>query len=178
MTAVRREAGGGIPPRGDRAASAHDVLGHARIREAVRPVRVATGEHCHNRVMWKQFFQAEAVDYCQLDGCRLGGVNEVLAVLLLAATFDVPVCPHAGGVGLCEINQHFSFFDYARVSGRLEGRRIEFADHLHEHFVNPARAERGRYLAPEAPGASLAFHPASLADYDFPDGKVWRERRA
>lgn len=157
--------------------SPDDVLGHARIAAAVRPVGVATGEHCANRVMWKQLFQAGAVDYAQIDGCRLGGVNEVIAVLLLAAKFDVPVCPHAGGVGLCEHVQHFSLFDYVAVSGSLEGRMTEYADHLHEHFEHPVRIERGRYRAPEAPGFGLAMKPSSLERYTFPDGAAWRERR-
>jgi L-fuconate dehydratase len=158
--------------------SPDDVLGHARIRAALAPIAVATGEHCANRVMWKQFFQARALDFCQLDGCRLGGVNEVLAVLLLAAKFDVPVCPHAGGVGLCEYGQHWSIFDYLRVSGSLERRMLEHAAHLHEHFVDPIRVERGRYRLPVRPGASAEMKRASLADHAFPRGRVWRERAA
>jgi L-fuconate dehydratase len=158
--------------------SPDDVLGHARIRTALAPIAVATGEHCANREMWKQFFQARALDFCQLDGCRLGGVNEVLAVLLLAAKFDVPVCPHAGGVGLCEYGQHWSIFDYLRVSGSLERRMLEHAAHLHEHFVDPIRAERGRYRLPVRPGASAEMKRASLADHAFPRGRAWRERAA
>ncbi len=156
--------------------SPDDVLGHARIARAVRPVGVATGEHCANRVLFKQLLQADAIDYLQLDGCRLGGVNEVIAVLLLAAEFDVPVCPHAGGVGLCEHVQHFSVFDYLCVSGRLEGRMIEFADHLHEHFVAPVRVERGRYRLPQAAGYGVEMKAESLARFAWPDGPVWRER--
>jgi L-fuconate dehydratase len=156
--------------------SPDDVLGHARIRRAVRPIGVATGEHCQNRVLWKQFFQAEAVDFCQLDACRLGGLNEVLAVLLLAARFGVPVCPHAGGVGLCQYVQHVSIIDYACVSASLEGRVTEFADHLHEHFVEPLALRGGRYMPPEAPGFSVELRAASLEAYRFPDGDVWKER--
>ncbi|MBW2414328.1 MAG: L-fuconate dehydratase [Deltaproteobacteria bacterium] len=156
--------------------SPDDVLGHARIRRAVRPVGVATGEHCQNRVMWKQFFQAEAVDFCQVDACRLGGLNEVLAVLLLAAKFDVPVCPHAGGVGLCEYVQHVSAIDYACVSGTLDGRVTEFADHLHEHFTTRIEIRNGRYIPPADPGFSVEMRPESVADYTFPGGRVWSDR--
>lgn len=153
--------------------SPDDVLGHARIRAGVGPVRVATGEHCHNRVMFKQFLQAEAIDVVQLDGCRLGGVNEVIAVLLLAARFGVPVCPHAGGIGLCEHVQHFSMFDYLAVSGSLEGRMTEYADHLHEHLVQRLEVRDGRYRAPLGPGLGVELEPDSLARYRFPDGGHW-----
>lgn len=154
--------------------SPDDILGHRRIREAVRPMRVATGEHCHNRIMFKQFLQAGALDVVQLDACRLGGVNEALAVLLLAAAFEVPVCPHAGGVGLCEYVQHLSFFDAAAVAPAAEGRMIEHAGHLHEHFVDPIRIRAGHYLAPALPGYSAEMHPASISDYAFPRGRAWR----
>jgi L-fuconate dehydratase len=154
--------------------SPDDVLGHAAIARAVAPIRIATGEHCQNRVMFKQFFQAKAIHYCQLDACRLGGVNEVLAVLLLAEKFQVPVCPHAGGVGLCEYVQHLSMFDYVCVSGSKEDRVIEYVDHLHEHFVDPVRIQQGRYLPPSAPGYSITMKPESLKDYAFPDGRVWQ----
>lgn len=147
--------------------SPDDILGHARIRKAVAPVRVATGEHCHNRIMFKQFLQAESIDVVQLDACRLGGVNEVLAVLLLAAAFDVPVCPHAGGVGLCEYVQHVSFFDAAAVAAHTEGRMIEHAGHLHEHFIDPIRIKGGRYMAPEAPGFSIEMKPESRREYAY-----------
>jgi L-fuconate dehydratase len=157
--------------------SPDDVLGHARIRARVDPVRVATGEHCHNRVMFKQFLQAEALDVVQLDGCRLGGVNEVIAVLLLAAHFGVPVCPHAGGIGLCEHVQHFSMFDYLAVSGQLDGRMTEFADHLHEHMVQRLEVRDGRYRAPLGPGMGVEIEPASLARFRFPDGEHWAGRR-
>ena len=153
--------------------SPDDVLGHRRIRDAVAPVRVATGEHVQNRIVFKQLLQHDAIDVCQLDCCRLGGVNEVLAVLLLAAKFGVPVCPHAGGVGLCEYAQHASMFDFVAVGASLDGRVCEFVDHLHEHFVDPVRVARGRYLAPTAPGYGVELRPESLVEYEFPDGPVW-----
>src|SRR4051812_8540544 len=156
--------------------SPDDILGHARIRAGVGPIRVATGEHCHNRVMFKQFLQAEALDVVQLDGCRLGGVNEVLAVLLLAARYDVPVCPHAGGIGLCEHVQHFSMFDYLAVSGQLDGRMTEYADHLHEHMVQRLDVRDGRYRAPLGPGMGIELEPASLARFRYPDGEHWADR--
>jgi L-fuconate dehydratase len=153
--------------------SPDDVLGHARIRREVAPVRIATGEHCHNRVMFKQLFQANAIDVCQIDSCRVAGVNEVLAILLMAAKFNVPVCPHAGGVGLCEYVQHLSAFDYLRVSCSIEDRVIEYVDHLHEHFINPVQIRRGRYLLPYAPGYSIEVFPETLKQYAFPHGEVW-----
>jgi L-fuconate dehydratase len=158
--------------------SPDDILGHAAIARAVAPVGVATGEHCHNRVMFKQLLQAGALSFCQIDSCRLGGVNEVIAVLLLAAKFGVPVCPHAGGVGLCEYVQHLSAFDYIAVSGSLVGRRIEFVDHLHEHFIDPVVIRNGRYLLPKAPGYSITMKPESLRCYEFPHGAVWKELAA
>jgi L-fuconate dehydratase len=153
--------------------SPDDILGHRRIRESVKPIGIATGEHVHNRVMFKQLLQAQAIDFCQVDSCRLGGVNEVLAVLLLAAKFGVPVCPHAGGVGLCEYVQHLAIFDYIAVSGSLENRTCEFVDHLHEHFVHPARVEGGRYLAPTAPGYSAEIKSGSLDRFSYPEGSAW-----
>jgi len=156
--------------------SPDDILGHSEIRARLAPsIGVATGEHCHNRVMFKQLLQAEAIDFCQLDAARLGGLNEVIVVLLLAAKYDVPVCPHGGGVGLCEYTQHISLFDYIAVSGSLEGRLLEYVDHLHEHFVDPVRIEKGRYLVPEAPGYSITMHAESLARFQFPDGEAWQE---
>jgi L-fuconate dehydratase len=151
-----------------------DILGHARIRREVAPIRIATGEHAHNRVMFKQMFQARAIDVCQIDSCRVAGVNENLAILLMAAKFGVPVCPHAGGVGLCEYVQHLAAFDYLRVSCSMEDRVAEYVDHLHEHFVTPVKIRRGRYLMPEAPGYSIEMLPESLARYAFPDGEEWR----
>ncbi len=150
-----------------------DVLGHAAIARAVAPVGVATGEHCANRIMFKQLLQADAISFCQVDSCRLGGVNEVLAVLLMAAKFGVPVCPHAGGVGLCEYVQHLSIFDYIAASGSLENRVIEYVDHLHEHFENPVVIRDGHYMPPEAPGYSITMKPASLVEYEFPNGVAW-----
>lgn len=154
--------------------STDDVLGHARIRQAVRPLRVATGEHVHNRVMFKQLLQAGAVDVVQIDACRVAGVNENIAILLLAAKFGVPVCPHAGGVGLCEMVQHLAMFDFIAVSGTDEGRFIEYVDHLHEHFLDPAVVRAGRYVVPTAPGFSTQMRPASLDDHEYPHGRVWR----
>ena len=155
--------------------SPDDVLGHAAISEAVDPIGVATGEQCQNRIIFKQLMQAAAIDFCQIDSCRLGGVNEVLAVLLMAAKFDVPVCPHAGGVGLCEYVQHLSIFDYLCVSGSMQNRVIEYVDHLHEHFVHPVAIQEGRYMVPEAPGYSITLKPKSIQRFSYPDGKAWRE---
>jgi len=153
--------------------SPDDVLGHAAIARAIAPVRVATGEHVQNRIMFKQLLQAKAIGFCQIDACRLGGVNEALAVLLLAAKFEVPVCPHAGGVGLCEYVQHLSIVDYIAVSASLEDRIVEYVDHLHEHFVHPVVIRDGRYMPPEAPGYSIEMKRASLDHYAFPDGAAW-----
>jgi L-fuconate dehydratase len=156
--------------------SPDDILGHAAIAKAIAPVRVATGEHCHNRVMFKQLLQANAISFCQIDSCRLGGVNEIIAVLLMAAKFGVPVCPHAGGVGLCEYVQHISIFDYICVSGSLENRLIEYVDHLHEHFVHPVVMKDGRYMPPEVPGYSIEIKAESLKRYEYPVGEEWKER--
>ncbi len=156
--------------------SPDDVLGHATIRQAIAPIGVATGEQCQNRVLFKQFLQAAALDFCQIDSCRLGGVNEVLAVLLMAAKANVPVCPHAGGVGLCEYVQHLAVFDYIAVSGSLENRVVEFVDHLHEHFVDPVVIERGRYRVPTTSGYSITMKPESLAAFAYPHGSVWAGR--
>jgi L-fuconate dehydratase len=156
--------------------SPDDVLGHAQIARAVAPVGVATGEHGMNRVLFKQFLQANAISFCQIDACRLGGVNEVLAVLLLAKKFGIPVCPHAGGVGLSEYVQHLSIFDYICVSASLENRLLEFVDHLHEHFLDPVRIENGHYMPPERPGYSIEMYPGSLEDFAYPAGTVWSER--
>ena len=157
--------------------SPDDILGHATIARAVAPMHVATGEHVHNRIMFKQFLQAGAMGICQIDSCRLGGVNEVIAVLLLAARFGIPVCPHAGGVGLCELVQHRSAFDYVAVSGSLDDRVIEYVDHLHEHFVDPVVIREGRYQMPRRPGYSAEMRPDSLARYQFPDGAEWAPGR-
>jgi L-fuconate dehydratase len=153
--------------------SPDDVLGMATIARAVAPIAVATGEHVANRVMFKQLLQAEAISILQLDACRVGGVNENLAILLLAAKFGVPVCPHAGGVGLCELVQHLAMADYVAVSGELEGRVIEFVDHLHEHFVDPVTVVGGHYVAPTEPGFSARMHSDSVNRFRFPDGPEW-----
>jgi L-fuconate dehydratase len=153
--------------------SPDDVLGHAAIARAVAPIRVATGEMVQNRVLFKQLFQARAIDVAQIDACRLGGVNEVLAVLLLAAKHGVPVCPHAGGVGLCEYVQHLSAFDLIAVAPALEERWVEFADHLHEHFVHPVAIERGAYRLPAAAGYGVEMHASSRREHAFPHGAVW-----
>jgi L-fuconate dehydratase len=155
--------------------SPDDILGHAAIRAKVARVKVATGEHAHNRVMFRQFLQADAIDVVQIDASRVGGVNENIAIILLAAKFGVPVCPHAGGVGLCELVRHLSMFDFVAVSGTTEGRYIEYVDHLHEHFVDPAVVRGGRYLAPTLPGFSAEMRAESLAAHRFPDGPVWLE---
>jgi L-fuconate dehydratase len=153
--------------------SPDDILGLATIRAAVTPVPIATGEHVANRVIFKQLIQAEAIDIMQIDACRVAGVNENIANLLLAAKFGVRVCPHAGGVGLCEIVQHLSMFDYAALSGTTQGRMIEWIDHLHEHFTSPAVVRGGRYVAPTAPGASTQMREASVAEFSFPTGSAW-----
>ena len=156
--------------------SPDDVLGHAAIRMAVAPVPVSTGEHTHNRVMFKQLLQARAVDLLHIDATRVGGVNENLAILLLAAKFGVRVFPHAGGVGLCEMVQHLAMADFVAISGSMEDRAIEYVDHLHEHFADPVRIRGGRYLAPTAPGFSTGMREASLREYAYPDGAAWRRQ--
>ena len=155
--------------------SPDDILGHAKIAKAVHPIKVATGEHCQNRVMFKQLMQANAIGICQIDSCRVGGVNEILSILLMAAKFDIPVCPHAGGVGLCEYVQHLSIIDYVAISGSLEDRIIEYVDHLHEHFLEPVVIKNGAYIPPKEPGYSITMRPESLAEYSFPKGKFWKE---
>ena len=154
--------------------SPDDVLGHARIARDIAPIAVATGEHCQNAVMFKQFMQAGALRFVQLDGARLGGVNEVVAVLLLAEKFGLPVCPHAGGVGLCELVQHASYFDYVAVGGSFEDRVLEYVDHLHEHFAVPVTIRDGRYMPPEAPGLSTEMFATSLEAHEYPNGAAWR----
>jgi L-fuconate dehydratase len=156
--------------------SPDDVLGHAAVRRAVAPIGVATGEHGMNRVLFKQFLQAEAIDYLQLDSARLASVNEIIAVYLLAAKFGVPVCPHAGGVGLCELVQHLSIFDYVAVSASLEDRVTEYVDHLHEHFTDPCIVAGGNYALPSQPGYSARMHRSSVEEYAYPDGGYWSGR--
>jgi L-fuconate dehydratase len=154
--------------------SPDDILGHAVIRRGVAPMRISTGEHTQNRVIFKQLFQAQAVDLVQIDAARVGGVNENLAILLMAAKFGVPVFPHAGGVGLCELVQHLAMADYVAISGSMEDRAIEFVDHLHEHFVEPARTRSGRYLVPTSAGFSAEMRAESLERYRFPNGAAWK----
>jgi L-fuconate dehydratase len=155
--------------------SPDDILGHAAIRKAIAPIRVATGEHVQNRIIFKQLLQAGSIDILQLDAARVAGVNENIAILLLAAKFGVPVCPHAGGVGLCELVQHLAMFDYLAVSASTRDRVIEYVDHLHEHFVDPVVVTGGRYRAPTMPGFSAQLRPESIADYLYPSGPVWQE---
>ena len=164
--------------------SPDDILGHKKIAKAVHPIKVATGEHCQNRVIFKQLITSGAIDICQIDSCRLGGVNEVLSVLLLAAKYKIPVCPgisqlvcpHAGGVGLCEYVQHLSMIDYICVSGDLDERIIEYVDHLHEHFINPVVIKSGSYMPPLNPGYSIQMKTESLEEYSYPSGsgKAWK----
>jgi L-fuconate dehydratase len=150
------------------------VLGHAAVQRALGArCKVATGEVAANRVIFKQLLQAGAIGIMQVDACRVAGVGEVLAELLMAAKFGVTVCPHAGGVGLCEYVQHLSFFDYLRVGRSLEGRMVEYVDHLHEHFTDPVRVVGGRYRLPERPGYSVEMRPESVAEFAFPEGPVW-----
>ncbi len=155
--------------------SPDDILGHARIRREAAPTRIATGEHVQNRIIFKQLLQAGAIDVLQLDSCRVAGVNENLAILLLAAKFKIPVCPHAGGVGLCEYVQHLSVFDFLGVSASMEDRVIEFVDHLHEHFLEPVVIRNGHYQLPTQPGYSIQIKPESLTRFSFPDGAAWQE---
>jgi L-fuconate dehydratase len=155
--------------------SPDDVLGHAQIAKAIAPIRVAAGEHVANRIMFKQLLASGGIDVCQIDACRVGGVNENVAILLLAAKFGVSVCPHAGGVGLCEVVRHLAMFDYVAVSGSTTDRWIEYVDHLHEHFADPVRIVRGRYIAPQQPGSSARMLPGSIDDYRYPDGRMWQE---
>ena len=156
--------------------SPDDVLGHAAIRQRIHPIGVATGEHAHNRVMFKQFFQAGAMDFCQLDPARLGGLNEVLAVVMMAAKFGVPVCPHGGGVGLCQYSQNIVLFDYIAVSASLEKRVLEYVDHLHENFLEPIVIRRGRYMPPQQPGYSVTMKQSSLEHFEYPNGSEWQDQ--
>ncbi|XP_076817035.1 mitochondrial enolase superfamily member 1-like [Clavelina lepadiformis] len=156
--------------------SPDDVLGHAAVAKALKPynIGVATGEHCQNRVIFKQLLQANALSFLQIDSCRVGSINENIAILLLAKKFNVPVCPHAGGVGLCEMVQHIIMFDYLCVSGTKDGSRVcEYVDHLHEHFVDPVQVNNMAYMPPQNPGYSTEMKQSSLDNHDFPNGKVW-----
>lgn len=158
--------------------SPDDVLGQAEIARAIAPIGVASGECVSNRIMFKQFLAAGAMQFCQIDSCRVGGVNELLAIMLLARRFQVPVCPHAGGVGLCNYVQHLSAINYLVISPSLENVVIEYSDHLHEHFVDRLRMENGRYQMPTMPGYSITMHDQSLADHEYPHGSVWKSRPA
>ena len=153
--------------------SPDDILGHAAIARAIEPIGVATGEACQNRIIFKQLMQADAISFCQIDSCRMGGVNEVLAVILMAAKFGVPVCPHAGGVGLCEYVQHFAMFDYICVTGSFENRLVEYVDHLHEHFYHPVVMKDGRYMPPVSAGYSISMREESLDEFEYPTGPAW-----
>jgi L-fuconate dehydratase len=157
--------------------SPDDILAHQAIRRGVAPIPISTGEHTQNRVIFKQLFQAQAVDLIQIDATRVGGVNENLAILLMAQKFGVRVFPHAGGVGLCELVQHLAMADFVAITGKMEERAIEFVDHLHEHFIEPVRIRDGRYLVPAAPGFSAEMQPESLKRYHFPDGPAWKAMR-
>ncbi|MCL4111151.1 UNVERIFIED_CONTAM: hypothetical protein GTU68_038493 [Idotea baltica] len=175
---IREEIGNSLRLWIEEPTSPDDILGHSRIAKAVAPIKVATGEHCQNRVMFKQLMQAGAIEICQIDSCRVGGVNEILAILLMAAKFNIPVCPHAGGVGLCEYVQHLSMIDYIAISGSMENRIIEYVDHLHEHFYDPVVIKNGNYMPPSMPGYSITMKEASLEAYSFPDGAIWQEATA
>ena len=153
--------------------SPDDILGHAKIADAIDPIKVATGEMCQNRIIFKQLMQADAMQICQIDSCRVGGVNEILSILLMAAKFGIPVCPHAGGVGLCEYVQHLSIFDYVSISASLEDRLAEYSDHLHEHMVYPVNMQNGRYMPPTDPGYSITMKADSLDAYEYPNGSQW-----
>lgn len=153
--------------------SPDDILGHAAIARGIAPIPVATGEHVQNRIVFKQMLQAGSLQIMQIDAARVAGVNENVANLLLAAKFGIPVCPHAGGVGLCEAVQHLSMFDFVAVSGQLEGRMIEYVDHLHEHFKTPTDVRSGRYWPPSQAGAGTEMTPATLAEHAYPGGAVW-----
>jgi L-fuconate dehydratase len=155
--------------------SPDEILGLAVIKSSIAPIKIAVGEHVANRVIFKQILQAGAADVLTIDACRVAGVNENLAILLLAAKFGVPVCPHAGGVGLCEMVQHLAMFDFVGVSASADDRVLEYVDHLHEHFTDPVRIAGGRYRAPTEPGFSTTLRPESLRDYEFPHGAVWQQ---
>jgi L-fuconate dehydratase len=155
--------------------SPDEILGLAAIKKAIAPVKIAVGEHVANRVIFKQILQAGAADVLTIDACRVAGVNENLAILLLAAKYGIAVCPHAGGVGLCEMVQHLAMFDFVGVAASSTDRVLEYVDHLHEHFIDPVRIVAGHYLAPTRPGFSTTLRPESLRDYEFPGGAVWQQ---
>lgn len=155
-----------------------DILGHSKIAQALNPlgIGVATGEQCHNRIVFKQMFQAGSLQFCQIDSTRLCGVNEVLAVILMAHQFGIPVCPHAGGVGLCEYVQHLAVFDFIAVSGSLENRMTEFCDHQHEHFKHVVKMKNGAYVVPTYSGYSAEMLPESMAQFEYPNGSYWQNK--
>jgi L-fuconate dehydratase len=156
--------------------SPDDIFGHRTIREQIGDIKVASGEHCQNRIMFKQFIANDAIDIVQIDACRLAGLNEILTVCLIAAKYGKPVCPHAGGVGLCEYVQHISMIDYIMISAEIGERVIEYVDHLHEHFEDPCRIRDGAYLLPDAPGFSVKMRDDSLRRFRFPDGAAWQKQ--
>jgi L-fuconate dehydratase len=156
--------------------SPDDIFGHKKIKQNIGDIKVATGEHCHNRIMFKQFIANDAIDIVQIDSCRLASVNEILAVYLMAAKYGKPVCPHAGGVGLCEYVQHLSMIDYVHISADLTDRVVEFVDHLHEHFTDPCVIKDGAYVAPSKPGYSIEMFEESVAAFTYPTGSEWQER--
>ena len=155
-----------------------DILGHAKISKALAPygIGVATGEQCQNRIIFKQLLTSGALQFCQIDSCRVGGVNEVLSIILMARKFNIPVCPHAGGVGLCEFVQHLAMWDFVAVSGSFEKRMIEFVPHLSEHFHYPAQCKNGRYVAPTVAGYSGQMKVESIEEYEYPNGSYWKKR--
>ena len=153
-----------------------DVMGHKKIRESLNGTKVATGEHCQNRIIFKQFISSDAIDIVQIDACRVAGLNEILTIYMLAAKFGKSVCPHAGGVGLCEYVQHLAMIDFVQVSAEIGDRVVEYVDHLHEHFEDPCRVENGAYQVPTRPGYSIKIRPSTLRDFQYPDGKEWQKR--
>jgi len=154
--------------------SPDDISGHLAIAKAIAPIKVASGEHCQNKVIFKQFLQSGAIGICQIDSCRVGGVNELLSIMLMAAKFNIPVCPHAGGVGLCEYVQHLSMIDYISISGSLNNRVVEYVDHLHEHFQHPVIIRNGNYMPPLTAGYSITMKNSSISHFSYPLGKMWQ----
>jgi L-fuconate dehydratase len=154
--------------------SPDDIVGHATIRRAIAPIGVATGEHAHNRVMFKQLLQLEALDFCQIDACRVASINELVPILLLAAKHGIPVCPHAGGVGLSEYVQHLAAFDYIAVSASVNRRIVEYVDHVQEHVTDAATIINGRYQIPTTPGYGTQLRQTSISRYRYPDGEYWK----
>jgi len=156
--------------------SPDDIFGHKKIKENIGDIKVATGEHCQNRIIFKQFIANDALDIVQIDSCRLSSINEILTVYMIAAKYGKPVCPHAGGVGLCEYVQHLSMIDYVQISADLTDRVVEFVDHLHEHFEDPCKIVNGAYAAPNKPGYSIKMFESSIDAYSYPHGSEWQKR--